>query len=142
MEEPCDDLPIDLVQARERAFEMLLDDPARTTQLGQRRRVEDERPPPALHLPEPLHHQLQVRRLDTATATSAGDDTAAGEPSFDPTGRDLVDDRRDQGRLDDDLRPADRLQLGQRFDDRRMRAVDVEVVEPEHVARTAPGRVP
>ena len=112
---------------------MLLDDPARATELRERLRAQDGRAASALLLPDPLHHQLEIRRLDPTSAPAALDDPAAREPPFDPARRDLVDDRRHECRLGYHLRSADRLELGQRFHDRGAGGIDVEVIEPEHV---------
>ena len=85
VEEPCDELPIRLVETCERALEVLLDDSAGTTQVRQGFRAQNQGAATALDLPEPLHHELEIRRLHPASAPAAHHDSAAREPPLDPT---------------------------------------------------------
>ena len=134
MEEPRDELPLGLVETTERALEVLLDDPARATEvLREGLRAQNIRAASALLLPDPLHHELEIRRLDPTPPRTALDDPTAREPTFDPARRDLVDDRRHERRLGHDVRAADRLELGQWFHDRGAGGIDVKVIEAEHV---------
>src|SRR5438132_13453926 len=52
------------VEAGDRAIEVLAHDRSSAPELDERRGAQDGRAPVALLVPEPLHDELQVRRLD------------------------------------------------------------------------------
>ena len=82
--------------SRQRALEMLLDDPLGAAELGERRARRTSRASLALDLPEPLHHELEIRRLDARRALALRDEPAARQPPLDPAGRDLVEHGLDE----------------------------------------------
>ena len=61
----------------------------------------------ALDLPEPLEHELEVRRLDAPRRAALVDEPATGEAPLDPAGRDLVERPPRRARPRPSLRPAE-----------------------------------
>ena len=61
VEEPRSDVALRGRQRLDRALEVIGDDLARTTELVERRGAQRRRAARALDVPEPLHHELQVR---------------------------------------------------------------------------------
>ena len=68
VEEPRDEIALARRRARERPLEVLLDDLLCAAELGERRGAQHVRAALALDLPEPLQHELEVRRLDPPLA--------------------------------------------------------------------------
>ena len=96
VEEPRGEVALLVVQAGERALEMLLDDLLCAAELVQRRSTQHVRAPLALDLPEALEHQLEIRRLDSSRPLAIVHEAPAGDALLDPAGGDLVEHRLDQ----------------------------------------------
>src|SRR6187402_1958672 len=79
---------------------MLLDDVLCTAEPVDRLYAELRGARSALLLPEALHDELEVRRLDPPTDVAALDAPEAAECRFDLTGADLVEHTLDEGRVD------------------------------------------
>src|SRR5204863_4466348 len=119
------------LQPAESPLEMRPDDRLRAAELVERRQAENGRSPLALDLPEPLQHELQVRRLDPLLVRL--DAAAARATDVDLARGDLVEHCLDQLRLDANVLTRELVVALDRADDRRARAAPVEVVEPEVV---------
>ena len=79
------------LQAPERPLEMRSHDRLGPAQLPERCEAENGRASFALDLPQPLEHELQVRRLDPVLVFL--DTPAAGSPDVDLSRRDLIEHR-------------------------------------------------
>ena len=86
-------------QGGHRPFEMILDDVLRSAECCECRQPEHVRMSLALDLPQPLQHELQIRRLDAGPVLLDGG-AASDEPRVDPACRNLPEDRFDERGLD------------------------------------------
>ena len=96
VEEPRGEIAVACRRGPRAPLEMLLDDLLGAAELRERRGAQDVRAALALDLPEPLQHELQIRRLDAARPLAFLDEPAAGEVPLDPAGGDLVEHRLDE----------------------------------------------
>ena len=90
-------------------------------------------------VPEPLHHELEIRRLDADDAVAALDGSAARLADADLAGQHLLQHGVDEFRLDlDPIGVTDEaVVLGDRLDDRRAGGLYVEVLQAQVVAQNA-----
>ena len=119
------------------ALEVLLDDALRAAQPLERLDPQDVRARRPLVLPEPLHDDLEVRRLDPRAVLAALDDSEAAERRLDRARPDLVEDSLDEKRLDGDGLARELGVPLDGADDRRAGRLAVEPVEPESVREEA-----
>ena len=140
VEEPRREVALVVVQTRERALEVLLDDLLGAAEPLQRRGAQRRRALFALDLPEPLEHQLEIGSLDAPRPLALVDEPAAGEALLDPARSDLVEHRLDELVLGRDLGAAELGVGAQRPLDRRARRGARQVVEPQQVAEQRPAR--
>ena len=131
VEHGCGNVLVCRREAPERPLEMRPHDRVGPSQLAERREAENGRAPLALDLPQPLEHELQVRRFDPILVFL--DATAAGSPDVDLTRGDLVEDHLHELGLDLDRFAGQLVVALNRPEDRGAAAVPVEVVEPEVV---------
>ena len=141
VEQPRDELPVGLVERRKRPLEVLLDDPPGAAELGERLGAEHRRAAPRSTSQSrsitSWRYGASTRPRAAPPATIRGPQAAARSAPTRPGRR---RPRRAPPRLPS-CGAAERLELGERLDDRGARGVDVEVVEPEHVAEQ-PGTRP
>ena len=76
-----DDVAVVGGEAGERPLEVLLDDALGAAELLERREPEHVRAPLPLDVPDPLEHELEVRRLDAALVRRPLDEPSAGQPA-------------------------------------------------------------
>src|SRR5207237_6918571 len=119
---------------RHRALEVLGDDPLGTAEAGERREPKRGRAGRPLLLPEALHDELEVGRLDPAGVTGARDRAAAVHAVVDPAALHLVEDGLDERGLDARPLAAELAVALEGADDRLAPTRPVEMVEPEVVA--------
>ena len=96
VEEPRGKVALVLVETRERALEVLLDDLLGPSELGERRRAQHVRATLALHVPERSSTSWRYGASTRRSRTALVDETPAGEVLLDPAGRDFVEHRLDQ----------------------------------------------
>ena len=125
-------VPLVVGQRPERALEVLGDDPLRSAESRERREPEGARAGRPLLLPEALHDELEIRRLDPSLA--CGRDPAAAHALVDPTGLDLVEHGLDELGVDSHRLAAELAVALDRTDDRLAPSLPIEMVEPQVVA--------
>ena len=141
VEEPRRDVLLLRRELRERTLEVLLDDVARASQPGERRGAERVRSRRALLVPEPLHHELEVRRLDPFAGLVPS--TAPRPPRAARSARtDLVQHALDELRLDRDRLAGELAEALDRPHDGRARRLAIEAVEPQRVREDTGDRGP
>ena len=142
MEHACRGIALARFERAKRALQMRPQDPARASELVQRRAPEEIRTTFPLRLPEPLHHELQVGRLDPLRVARP-DRTERDATERDPADDRLIEDGFDETGLD--LHGQVRVDLGHalhRAGDRRSCGLAIEAVERQVVAehiRNQPG---
>src|SRR5205807_3857518 len=119
---------------RHRTLQVLGDDPLGAAEARERREPKRGRAGRPRLLPEALHDELEVRRLDPARVTGARDRAAAVHAVVDPAALHLVEDGLDERGLDAHGLAAELAVALERADDRLAPARPVEMVEPEVVA--------
>ena len=100
VEEPCCEVFLVAREFGHRSFEMLLDDALRASESRERRRAKCLRALGRLLVPDALHHELEVRRLDTHSAVVRLDCTEPSERGLDLPRSDLVENAVDEIRFD------------------------------------------
>ena len=120
LEDAIRDVLLALVEDRERAVEVLPNDLAGSPELRKRRGPKLIRPAFGLDLPEPLHHQLQIGRLDPRRVVGSSC---------------LIEHRGDELRFDDDpvVRRSQVVELLHRAEDGGRCCLSVEAIETYHV---------
>ena len=83
-----------------------------------------------LDLPEALHHELEVRRLDPLLHSLVLDPSAAAEAATNSTGRNLVEHSLGERGLDPDRLATERLPAGKRLLDCCTSRLSGEAIEP------------
>ena len=134
VEEPSRDVSLLWRQRLDRPLEVVGDDLARTTEPRERRGAEGRGALRALDVPQPLHDELQVRRLDSRWAAVPTLGARAAQAQLDPSCPDAVEDVSDELVLD---RHGVTLELGpalERLHDRRATRRTVEVIQAQHVS--------
>ena len=124
-------------QLGQRAVDVVADDLLGAAEPAQGPEPERARAGAPLLVPQPLHDELEVRRLDPDRAVAALDRPAPGLADLDLAGDDLLEHRVDELRLDLDalvLRRRARCSARDRLDDRGARRARVEVLEAQVVA--------
>ena len=108
-------------QCREGAVDVVVDDLLRPAEPAERLDAEPRRACRPFLVPEPLHHELEIRRLDADDAVAALDGSAARLADADLAGQHLLQHDVDELRLDlDPICVTDEaVVLGDRLDDRR-----------------------
>ena len=123
----CDSLLLGR-QYSHRALEVVGHDLRSAAEPLERGGAQDLRALIPLDVPEPLHHELQVRSLDGLVACIVRDPPAPAEPGTDPPRGNLVEHGLRQLRLDSDLSPPRACQrssgrsIAARPDDREIRS--------------------
>ena len=117
------------------AVEIRADDGFRATQGSERLRAQHVRSCPSLFVPDPLEHELEVRRLDPPLIALPGRKAATRVAEIDLSGRSLVEHVVDQGRLDLDRLAARLVVALDRRHDCLTRRGAIEVVEPKIVRK-------
>ena len=126
------------IQPGERALDVLLDDQRRAAELPQRLPPQHDRPRRALRLPEPLEHELEIRRFDALDERGRRDPAQAAGLRLDPARRDLVEHRLDQlGLGRHRVVRRGRIPTRDRAEDREAPGVAIEPLEPEVVRENA-----
>ena len=115
----------------QRPLEVLGDDPLGAAESRERREAERRRACRPLLLPEALHDELEVRRLDPPVGPFARDRAAALAAHVDPAALHLVEDGLDERGLDRHRRAAELAVALDRPHDRLAAAAPVEVLEPQ-----------
>ena len=127
-------LPLVGRQRLDRPLEVIRDDLPRAAERVERLRAQRRRPGSPLDVPEPLHDELEIRRLDPARRPVLLDDAEPARPELDPARADAVEDPLDEHVLGDHVFTLQRTPALQGSDDRRSPGGAVEPVEAEHVA--------
>ena len=103
------------VNVRHRALEVGRDDLGCAAEALERGRPQRGGALLPLHLPEPFHHELEVRRLDPLLACLLLHRPAAAETAADPPRRHLVENRLGERRLDLDRIASEPVPAGERL---------------------------
>src|SRR6266508_2152456 len=118
--------------------QMVADDLLGAAERGKCPQPQDVRAFVALHFPEPLHDERQVRRLDVLLRPAAVCDAASCEADIDLSARDLIEDGLHQLRLDLDTTVwRHSVVLLDRSDNRFARGVSIEMFETKRVRKQA-----
>ena len=126
-------------QFRESAVDVVVDDLLGPAEPAERLDPEPLRSCRPFLVPEPLHHELEIGRLDADDAVAALDGSAAGLADADLAGQHLLQHGVDEFRLDLDpiFVTGEAVVLGDRLDDRRAGGLYVEVLQAQVVAQNA-----
>ena len=130
-------VPLRGVERLDRALEVVGHDLPGAAERLEGRRTQRGRPGGALDVPQPLHHELQVRRLDPARGAVALGDAETARAELDPSRADAVEDTLDEHVLGDDLLAFELAPALQGPDDRRPPGNPVEPVETQDVGEQA-----
>ena len=115
LEERCRDVLLPGRQRLDRPLEVVRHDLCCASEPGERRGPERRRATRALDVPQPLHHELQVRRLDAGRAAVRVLHAEAAGAELDAPGADAVEHVVDQRVLDPHGIPSSSLQRSSGF---------------------------
>ena len=135
VEQPGGDVLLRRLQRREGALEVVGDDPAAAAEPVEGLDAELVPAGADLDLPQPLHHELEERRLDPRRPVRGRTLRLGGAAGGgDPADGDLVEHSFDERRLDRHGWAAERRQALERAEDRALAGTTVEAIEAEVVA--------
>ena len=137
VEQPRGDLPLRRAERRDRPLEVIGNHLCGAAELLECRRTQRRGARRTFDLPHPLHDELEVRRLDAASAVVALGDSEAAGAELDLPGAHAVQHTLDEHVLGDDLLALHLAPALQRADDRRPGGRSVEPVEAKDVREQA-----
>ena len=137
VEEPGGDVALRGVERLDRALEVVGHDLPGAAEQLEGCRTQRGRTGGALDVPQPLHHELQVRSLDPARGAVALGDAETARAELDSSRADAVEDTLDEHVLGDDLLAFELAPALQGPDDRRPPGNPIEPVETQDVREQA-----
>ena len=137
VEEACRDVLLLRRQLGERPLQVLLDDVLCAAEPLERLHAQRCRSREPLLVPQALHHELEVGRLDARAVVDTLDRSEPSERRLDLPGSDLVQDPVDECGLGDDGDPGELREPLDRALDRGPRSAPVQAIQPKRVGEQA-----